>query len=210
MAADKQIDQQTVAASDEATANVRGGRKPLPEAEARSIYAKFRVNESELAQIHLAARSVGMRPTVYMRERALGFSPKSTPAPQLDALIAELNRLVVETGRIGNNINQLTRSVHRNSDFQQYYREIGEEHRELAAAVHAALLSVLERCSHAYQKPRAALGHRSKALPLICSTMRGMPKPMSGFFGRRHATLARMIQSLPRGSWRQRLCPLTI
>lgn len=145
MAADKQIDQETIVASDEALANVRGGRKSLPETVRRSCRKEIRWQLHEWAQVELTAKSVGMNPTDFVRQRALGFSPKSTPAPELDTLIAELNRLVVETGRIGNNINQLARSVHRNSDFQQYYREIGEEHRELAAAVHAALLSVLER-----------------------------------------------------------------
>jgi len=44
--------------------------------------------------------------------------------------------LVVALNRVGNNVNQLTRSVHRGSAFQRYWKEVGGE---LRTVLHRAL-----------------------------------------------------------------------
>lgn len=131
--------------AEEAQDNVRGGRKALPETERRSIYMKFRVNAAERAQIHIAAETVGLGPTVFMRELALGYKPKPNEAHDAARVLASLNQIVLELQRQGNNLNQLSRSVHTDTAFQQHWREIGQEVKVLTATAQLALARLLDK-----------------------------------------------------------------
>lgn len=127
------------------TQNPKGGRPPkIGEKRDEVIYV--RLTPTEKADVALRARRLDMTPTEYVRSRSLGIEPsrasKAGPDP---ALISLLNRLTLETARVGNNVNQLARSMHRGSDFQQWSPEIAEEFRALADELKAALHAVASR-----------------------------------------------------------------
>ena len=145
MAADRHIEDAAVAASEEGLRLVRGGRKALPATEKRSERFTIRTTLAERAQIETAARSVGMTPSDYMRARALGFTPKTSPAPDMSITLAELNRIVLELKRVGNNVNQLAKSVHLDTGFQQYWREVGQEVKTLTSTAHNVLARMLSK-----------------------------------------------------------------
>lgn len=89
--------------------------------EKRSATERYRVTIAERAYIRAQAKAAGLTPSEYSRRRALGYEvpAKSAAAPNA-AMVSELNR-------IGVNINQLARSVHRGSAFQEFWLEIGDE-----------------------------------------------------------------------------------
>lgn len=89
--------------------------------EQRSVKEQYRVTVAERAYIRAQAKAAGLRPSEYSRRRALGYEvpAKAEGAPNA-ALVSELNR-------IGVNVNQLARSVHRGSAFQEFWQEIGDE-----------------------------------------------------------------------------------
>lgn len=118
-----------------------GGRPRKSDGEALSEILKFRTSISERAQIEAAARAAGLSVSAFVRQRALGHTPRATSSRTEAATISELNRLVVEAGRVGNNVNQLARSVHRDSAFQEWWREIARE----VDALNGQLRGALER-----------------------------------------------------------------
>lgn len=89
--------------------------------EKRSETERFRVTVAEREYIRMQAAAAGLTPSEYSRRRALGYEvpAKADIAPNA-SLLSELNR-------IGVNINQLAKSVHLDTGFQQYWREIGDE-----------------------------------------------------------------------------------
>ncbi|MEM6898659.1 MAG: plasmid mobilization relaxosome protein MobC [Pseudomonadota bacterium] len=148
MVAERRIEERRRSADDlspseEAKANGQGGRGALSDAERRSVRKEMRWRPDEWAQVELKARAVGMTPTDFVRQRALGFTPKTTNAPDAALAAASLNQMVLELQRQGNNLNQLSKSVHTDTAFQQHWREIGQEVRVLTLAVHQALARVL-------------------------------------------------------------------
>lgn len=145
MVADRKIDDETLSASDAATRNAKGGRKPLPKTAKRGVRKEIGYQPGEWAKIERDAKSVGMTTTDFIRSRSLGFTPKTSPAPDLAIVIAELNRIILEFGRVGNNVNQLTKSVHLDTGFQQYWREVGQEVKTLTSAAHSALARLLAK-----------------------------------------------------------------
>jgi hypothetical protein len=66
---------------------------------------KIRYRESEWAQIVARARECRMPPARYVREVSLGVVPRARRNRTED-------RIIVELGRIGNNLNQLARRAH--------------------------------------------------------------------------------------------------
>lgn len=89
--------------------------------EKRSEQLKIRLTTAEIEHLRLQASGTGLTASEYARRRILGAKLPTKTAMQADpALVSELNA-------IGNNVNQLTRSVHRGSDFANYWREIGLE-----------------------------------------------------------------------------------
>ena len=70
----------------------------------------------------------GSLPVEAMRACARSIpADRNTPSSSADpALIVALNK-------VGNNVNQLARSVHRGSDFQRYWQEVGGDLRTVLA-----------------------------------------------------------------------------
>lgn len=99
--------------------------------EKRSTPMQFRATVAEQEYIRAQAETAGIKPSEYLRRRALGY--EVVAKAQLSANAA----LVSELNRIGVNVNQLARSVHRDSAFQEYWREIGVELNTLLAKVAA-------------------------------------------------------------------------
>lgn len=69
----------------------------------------LRLTEAEAARIRAAAESRGLTVSAYVRRAALGG--EVPPAPVADA--GELRELYAELRRIGNNLNQIARSMNR-------------------------------------------------------------------------------------------------
>lgn len=89
--------------------------------ENRNLKEQYRVTVAERAYVRTQAKAAGLTPAEYSRRRALGYEvPAQAAAAPNAALVAELNR-------IGVNVNQLARSVHRGSAFQEFWQEIGDE-----------------------------------------------------------------------------------
>ena len=89
--------------------------------EARDQRFNLRFTLAEIEHIRAQAHVAGLDPHEYLRRRALGHVVAPAAARQADpALVSELNR-------VGVNVNQLARAVHRDSAFASYWREIGEE-----------------------------------------------------------------------------------
>ena len=96
-------------------------------AEKRDQRFNLRYTLAEMEHIRTQAQAAGLDPHEYARRRTLGHVVTSAPSSTADpALIVALNR-------VGNNVNQLARSVHRGSDFQRYWQEVGDELRTVLA-----------------------------------------------------------------------------
>ena len=88
------------------TAKRSGGRPPLAADQRRDRIVAFRVNEEELALVRDRSAAADCPVSEFVRSLAL-FA--RTPAP----LVPRANLLVCgELGRIGNNVNQLTKLAH--------------------------------------------------------------------------------------------------
>ena len=99
--------------------------------ERRSERFNLRYTLAEIEHIRAQAAAAGLEPHEYVRRRSLGHAVPPAPARSSDpALISELNR-------IGVNVNQLARAVHRGSAFTEFWREIGDELADLRAKVAA-------------------------------------------------------------------------
>lgn len=87
----------------------------------RNQYIKARVSTDELRAIESAARSVGLRPSAYVRASALdgAMSPRVPSRPHFSPTIADDEmRVALDTtrlaiARVHNNANQLVRLCHR-------------------------------------------------------------------------------------------------
>ena len=121
------------------TTSKTGGRPKKADGNARTELFNFRTTLAERAEIERAARQAGLSPSEYVRSLALGNKPRASRPATDPALISELNRLVMEAKRIGNNVNQLARATHRDSTFQQWWREIGQEVRTITGQLQALL-----------------------------------------------------------------------
>lgn len=89
--------------------------------EKRCEQLKIRLTTAEIEFLRLEASKSGLTVSDFARRRMLGVRlPARTFSHTDPALVSELNA-------IGNNVNQLTRSVHRGSDFANYWREVGQE-----------------------------------------------------------------------------------
>lgn len=96
--------------------------------EQRTQQTNSRWTAGELAQIDQDAARLGLTRSDLIRRRALDLRvPALSPSSSADpALIVALNK-------VGNNVNQLARSVHRGSDFQRYWQEVGGDLRTVLA-----------------------------------------------------------------------------
>ena len=104
-------------------------RPKKQDGEKRSETARFRVTVAEREYIRAQARAAGLPGAEYLRRRALGYTVPPARSGLTDpALISELNR-------IGVNVNQLARAVHRGSDFVHTWRIIGKQLSDTLAKV---------------------------------------------------------------------------
>lgn len=101
--------------------------------ERRTEQTKERWTLAEIEHLNAQAKRCGLTRAEYIRRRSLGEPIRAKSDSADPALVVAINR-------VGNNVNQIARSVHRGSDFQQYYREVGEK-------LHHVLDLVLERYS---------------------------------------------------------------
>jgi len=106
------------------------GRPQKQEHEKRTERQNLRFTVAETVYIQQQAEAAGISPAEYVRRRALGYTvPSGVSSRGTDpALISELNR-------IGVNVNQLARAVHRGRDFVHYWEEVGQELRRVLEAV---------------------------------------------------------------------------
>jgi len=104
--------------SKETTAKKSSGGRPKKadhERRVRPNYVRLTITEQE--HVEAKAAALGMSPTDYIRERALGPlpGPKSSTSDVSDegaATQAQLATLIRELNAIGVNLNQLTRDFH--------------------------------------------------------------------------------------------------
>jgi len=119
-------------------------RPKLADGDKRSQMARARMSLAEKAQLIESARKAGMTEAEYIRARCLGHQIHP-PKAQLDnAAIARLNRIGVHIAGACNNANQLARSVHRGSDFQAYWKDIGAELKRSRAELRAVMSKLLD------------------------------------------------------------------
>ena len=103
-------------------------RPKKAETEKRTEQTNERWTVSELAQVDKDAAELGLTRSEFIRLSAL-----SIPLPEARGKADP--ELAHALSRIGNNVNQLAKSVHLDTGFQQYWHEIGEELRLTLAAV---------------------------------------------------------------------------
>lgn len=109
----------------------------------RSSIAQARLSLEEKAILKDNARKAGMSESDFIRARCLGHQIHP-PKSRIDqAAIARLNRIGVQLAGACNNTNQLARSVHRGSDFQHYWLEVGAELKSARAEVRSVLAELL-------------------------------------------------------------------
>lgn len=88
--------------------------------EQRSESTRATLTVSEKQHVQEQAAAAGLSEMEYTRRRILGYSiPPARPMADA-ALISEINR-------IGVNVNQLALATHRGSDFQVYWRAVGQQ-----------------------------------------------------------------------------------
>lgn len=121
-----------------------GGRPKKADGETRSELVAVRLTITEKAELDRRAGQAGLSPSEYLRHCVFRRRTPAGKAGTDPALVSELNRLTLETARIGNNLNQLARATHRDSAFQEFWREIGQEVRFTAMQVRRALEKVLD------------------------------------------------------------------
>ena len=118
-------------------------RPKKAEATKRSRIAQARLSLEEKAILAENAKQAGLSESDYIRARCLGHQIHP-PKTRLDqAAIARLNRIGVQLAGACNNTNQLARSVHRGSDFQHYWYEVGAELKSARAELRIVLAELL-------------------------------------------------------------------
>ncbi|MCA8890894.1 MAG: plasmid mobilization relaxosome protein MobC [Hyphomonas sp.] len=101
-------------------------RPTKAENEKRTERYNLRLTLAEREWLASQARAAGLSEIDYVRRRILGQPVANRRTVTDPALIAELNA-------IGHNVNQLARATHTGRQFQQYWREIGDELRRVLA-----------------------------------------------------------------------------
>ena len=106
-------------------------RKQAHERRTEVLY--IRQTPDERAHVDAQAAIAGLDAVEFARQHLSGARvsamPASVKAAKADAgaLLMKLDRLALASKQIGNNVNQLARATHRGSDFQRYWREVGDE-----------------------------------------------------------------------------------
>ena len=114
----------------------------------RSRVIKTRMTEEEYANFATRLAPYGISQSEFIRRAIQGASirPVVTVSPVNDELLAALGKLTAEYGRIGNNLNQITRAI---NDWHNPYHQLAAEVRAAASNLAALKFDVLEKVGEA-------------------------------------------------------------
>lgn len=113
--------------------------------ENRDDVIRARVTTSEKAYVQCQAEAAGLSEAEYLRRRSLDYRVTAGGAARRadPALITELNRLGLEMSAIGNNANQLARSMNSGRRFRSRWEDVADEIERLRARVEGVLERVV-------------------------------------------------------------------
>ena len=114
----------------------------------RSRVVKTRMTEKEYADFAARLAPYGISQSEFIRRAIQGASirPVVTVSPVNDELLAALGKLTAEYGRIGNNLNQIARTL---NDWHNPYPQLAAEVRAAASDLAALKFEVLEKVGEA-------------------------------------------------------------
>ena len=114
----------------------------------RSRVVKTRMSEDEYTDFAARLAPYGISQSEFIRRAIQGASirPVVTVSPVNDELLAALGKLTAEYGRIGNNLNQIARTL---NDWHNPYPQLAAEVRAAASDLAALKFEVLEKVGEA-------------------------------------------------------------
>ena len=114
----------------------------------RSRVVKTRMTEEEYVDFAARLAPYGISQSEFIRRAIQGASirPVVTVSPVNDELLAALGKLTAEYGRIGNNLNQIARTL---NDWHNPYPQLAAEVRAAASDLAALKFEVLEKVGEA-------------------------------------------------------------
>ena len=114
----------------------------------RSRVVKTRMTEEEYAEFAERLSAYHMSQAEFIRQAITGAAirPIITVSPVNDELLAAVGKLTAEYGRIGNNLNQITRAI---NDWHNPYHQLAAEVRAAASNLAALKFEVLEKVGEA-------------------------------------------------------------
>ena len=114
----------------------------------RSRVVKTRMTEEEYADFAVRLAPYGISQSEFIRRAIQGASirPVVTVSPVNDELLAALGKLTAEYGRIGNNLNQIARTL---NEWHNPYPQLAAEVRAAASDLAAVKFEVLEKVGEA-------------------------------------------------------------
>ena len=114
----------------------------------RSRVVKTRMTEEEYADFAARLAPYGISQSEFIRRAIQGASirPVVTVSPVNDELLAALGKLTAEYGRIGNNLNQIARTL---NDWHNPYPQLAAEVRAAASDLAALKFDILEKVGEA-------------------------------------------------------------
>ena len=114
----------------------------------RSRVVKTRMTEEEYADFAARLAPYSISQSEFIRRAIQGASirPVVTVSPVNDELLAALGKLTAEYGRIGNNLNQIARTL---NDWHNPYPQLAAEVRAAASDLAALKFEVLEKVGEA-------------------------------------------------------------
>ena len=114
----------------------------------RSRVVKTRMTEEEYADVTARLVPYGISQSEFIRRAIQGASirPVVTVSPINDELLAALGKLTAEYGRIGNNLNQIARTL---NEWHSPYPQLAGEVRTTASDLAALKFDILEKVGEA-------------------------------------------------------------
>ena len=114
----------------------------------RSRVVKTRMTEEEYADFAARLVPYGISQSEFIRRAIQGASirPVVTVSPVNDELLAALGKLTAEYGRIGNNLNQIDRTL---NEWHSPYPQLAGEVRTAASDLAALKFDILEKVGEA-------------------------------------------------------------
>lgn len=109
-----------------------------PDAEKLSEIVRVRFKSVELQAIQESAEIWGMTPSAYIRALATGNKPKNPPIPVLD------RQTYAELGKIGNNINQMARSLNQVHGIYPEHAEMVKSLQDLKQQINGIRLELMK------------------------------------------------------------------